>query len=441
MTDTSPLVAELSVQAFRSIRNLTIHPGMIGALVGEAGAGKSNLLAAIRAVLDPEATVGKPDVPRLASPGGAAEVAVSAKLRDGRQCTVRGVPPALESVNAEGVDVVYLPAAERAGDIVDGRSNPERITGVRDLFSLAVADADARMAVRDDSPGGRALSLVDAVEECCREGSGGAVVLIEEPELFLRPQMQRYLYRALREMSERGNQVLYTTHSPAFLNVARLDELIFVERRVSGTTHALQPSPMNPEEDFRILSEFDAERAELFLARAVILVEGLTEKLALPFVFEALGENADHAGVSIVECGGKSNIILFARVCKAAGVPFIAVYDRDARPGQRPSASNRQLASAIKRLAGKHRSFELAPDFEAVSRVEKRGKGKPERAWRSFSRLSRDQMPEVLLRIAELSLELSRGLPESRELSDVPSVAELMGGSDGAAEQASEHLT
>ena len=187
-----------------------------------------------------------------------------------------------------------------------------------------------------------------------------------------------------------------------------------------------RPSPMSPEEGFRILSEFDAERAELFLARAVILVEGLTEKLALPFVFEALGENADRAGISIVECGGKSNIILFARVCKAAGVPFIAVYDRDARPGQRPSASNRQLASAIKRLTGKNHSFELAPDFEAVSRVEKRGKGKPERAWRSFSRLSREQMPQVLLRIAELAIELSRGLPESRELSDVPSVAELL---------------
>ena len=198
---------------------------------------------------------------------------------------------------------------------------------------------------------------------------------------------------------------------------------------------------MSPEEDFRILSEFDAERAELFLARAVILVEGLTEKLALPFVFEALGENADRAGISIVECGGKSNIILFARVCKAAGVPFIAVYDRDARPGQRPSASNWQLASAIKRLTGKNHSFELAPDFEAVSRVEKRGKGKPERAWRSFSRLSREQMPQVLLRIAELAIELSGGLPESRELSDVPSVAELLDEPAGGEVPAPPRLT
>ena len=115
MTDPSPLVTELSVQAFRSIRDLTIHPGMVGALVGEAGAGKSNLLAAIRAVLDPRATVGMPDVPRLAPTGDTAEVAVSAKLRDGGQCAVRGVPPAMETVRAEGVEVVYSPAFRASG--------------------------------------------------------------------------------------------------------------------------------------------------------------------------------------------------------------------------------------------------------------------------------------------------------------------------------------
>ena len=37
------------------------------------------------------------------------------------------------------------------------------------------------------------------------------------------------------------------------------------------------------------MTEFDAARSELFLARAAVLVEGLTEKLVLPFVFAALG--------------------------------------------------------------------------------------------------------------------------------------------------------
>jgi hypothetical protein len=60
------------------------------------------------------------------------------------------------------------------------------------------------------------------------------------------------------------------------------------------------------------MTEFDPARSELFLANAVVLVEGLTEKLVLPFVFAALGHDVDGEAISIIECGGKPNI-LFAR--------------------------------------------------------------------------------------------------------------------------------
>ena len=77
-------------------------------------------------------------------------------------------------------------------------------------------------------------------------------------------------------------------------------------------TRALQPEPVTPDDDFRVMTEFDAARSELFLARAVVLVEGLTEKLVLPFVFAALGHDVDRDAISIIECGGKPNLPLFA---------------------------------------------------------------------------------------------------------------------------------
>lgn len=45
-------------------------------------------------------------------------------------------------------------------------------------------------------------------------GITGLIVLMEEPELFLPPQPQRYLYRLLRTVAGQGNQILYSTHSP-----------------------------------------------------------------------------------------------------------------------------------------------------------------------------------------------------------------------------------
>ena len=135
-----------------------------------------------------------------------------------------------------------------------------------------------------------------------------------------------------------------------------------------------------------MLTEFDAERSELFLARAALLVEGQTEKLAFPFVFDALGHDPDREGISIVACGGKSNIPLFARVCHATGVPFVAVFDRDAPPGRRPTYSTRRLNALIAQIAGPGRIVVLAPDFEAAAGL--RGHHhKPEHAWRRLRSL------------------------------------------------------
>jgi predicted ATP-dependent endonuclease of OLD family len=221
------------------------------------------------------------------------------------------------------------------------------------------------------------------------------VLLIEEPELFLRPQAQRYLYRLLRTFAEAGNQVLYSTHAPAFLNVGRLDELALVDWDEDAGTTIVHPDPLPADESFRAFSELDAERSELFLARAVLLVEGRTEKLAFPFVFRALGIDPDRDGISIVECGGKPNMLLFARICEAARVPYVVVHDRDAAPGRKPIRGERVLNAQIASLAGTERTVVLAPDFEAIAGLRGRSR-KPARAWERFSSIEGGPVPAPL---------------------------------------------
>ena len=76
----------------------------------------------------------------------------------------------------------------------------------------------------------------------------------------------------------------------------------------------------------------------------------------------------------MLECGGKGNIPLFARVCNACGVPYVVVHDRDAPKGQRPVESERVVNQQILEVAGRRRTVVLAPDFEAVSGVSARGR-------------------------------------------------------------------
>ena len=101
----------------------------------------------------------------------------------------------------------------------------------------------------------------------------------------------------LRKLAQRGNQILYSTHAPVFLSVDRIEDLALVRHTNDHGTTLFQPEPLAEAEAFRVLSEFDSDRAELFLARAVLLVEGRTEKLTFPFVFEALGIEPDKEGI------------------------------------------------------------------------------------------------------------------------------------------------
>jgi predicted ATP-dependent endonuclease of OLD family len=211
----------------------------------------------------------------------------------------------------------------------------------------------------------------------------------------------------LRSLAQRGNQILYSTHAPVFLGVDRLEELALV-RHVPGQGASLvQPEPLPATESFRVLSEFDSDRAELFLARCAVLVEGRTEKLSFPLVFAALGVETDKEGILVLECGGKGNMPLFARVCNACGIPYVVVHDRDAPRGVRPVESERVVNRQIRDVAGSRRTVVLTPDFETVAGLRPSGRGrKPQKAWQRFR--GDGEVPPPLRLAAEKILQLVR---------------------------------
>jgi AAA ATPase domain len=401
-------LTDVHIHGFRSLKDTSFRPGTISAIVGEPSTGKSNLLTGIWALLDPDAApLSAADV----AEGDHGPIRISGELADGSTISIEGDPPGRPTTEgASRPPVFFFPAGLRDGSLVApaGRgTSPDRVAQI-------LRDAVARIergGTWSPAAGGTAAAhgLVAGLESCRDSGVTGVVFLMEEPELFLPPQAQRYLYRLMRLVATQGNQVLYSTHSSAFLNVVRLDELVFTERRPKEGTLLLQPEPLPADEEFRAYSEFDSSRSELFLARAAVLVEGLTEKLALPFVFETLGYDPDRERISIIECGGKGNIPLFGRISKAVGLPFVAVHDRDAPPGADPSDSEKLLNAQIAEVAGDDR-VELAPDFEGVAGIHG-DRQKPARAWRRFAELGPDAVPEPLARVVERAVTLARRDP------------------------------
>jgi hypothetical protein len=390
---------EVRITGFRSARQVTFAPGRLCALVGEASTGKSNVLNAIWTMLEPQAPAPRiEDVFR----GGGGEIRIGATLAEGSECSLEAFPPAPPTRVGTAPPVIFLLAAERTGPLL---ARPLGSSAIARRAGHVIEGALARSGAR--SSAAPALAFVDAIEECCRAEIRGLILLIEEPELYLRPQAQRYLYRLLRDFAAAGNQVLYSTHAPAFLNVGRLEELALVEHHADAGTAIVQPGPLPADASFRALSEFDAERSELFLARAALLVEGKTEKLVFPFIFQALGHDADREAISIVECGGKPNMPLFARICEAARVPYVIVHDRDAPPGKKPIQAERAVNAAIAAIARAEQTIVLEPDFEAIAGLHGHSH-KPEHAWRSFAGIGPVAVPPPLTAAVERVLALAR---------------------------------
>ncbi|MBI3747309.1 MAG: hypothetical protein HY262_00445 [Chloroflexi bacterium] len=380
------MLARVAVAGVAGLPDLELDLGPITALVGPRGSGKSQLLSSIAWLLS-----GRP--PIMAG-GGRAAAVVSARLRvNGEWVSIvrkPGMPLAFEpSANA----IPMLPAMT--------------FLRARDRFARPPVAVTGRLGARLNGAAGQppsdaaaAEALVAAIEACCADCFSGEMLLIEEPELLLTPQAQRYLYRLFRQFSEDGNQVVYSTRSAAFVDAAHHDEIVRLDlRHGHRSLRRTSPQALTDAERVRLAAEFDHERSEMFFARAVVLVEGQTERLSLPIIFRAQGHDPDAEGIAIVEVGGKSNLPLAARLLRELEIPFVAVFDADRGP------ASAALDAEIRRAAGSAPTIRLDPDFEAAAGIAAHD-DKVLHAWRRFARPSDGPVPPALAEIVQAAIGL-----------------------------------
>ena len=116
------LLRRVRIRAYRSAADVELELGRVAALVGEARAGKSNLLRAVRALLDPTARVDPGDVRR--NEDGA--LTVEAELDDGRKVSLRARPPEASAEREGAPPVVFLPAGLRGETLVEASPGAEQ---------------------------------------------------------------------------------------------------------------------------------------------------------------------------------------------------------------------------------------------------------------------------------------------------------------------------
>ena len=138
-----------------------------------------------------------------------------------------------------------------------------------------------------------------------RAATSGQLVLIEEPEAHLHPQLQIALLVALRSI---GVQIILTTHSTQLTSQAPFPTLVSLTRRSDASIasgNLSDNAALSPEEVADLERYLDATKSNLLFARKVMLVEGPAELFLIPAMVEAVhGINLEREGISVVSIYG-----------------------------------------------------------------------------------------------------------------------------------------
>lgn len=227
--------------------------------------------------------------------------------------------------------------------------------GVQASISIAVLKAYAQIKLNNSTP-----------------------LFIDEPELFLHPQAQRNFFKVLQELTESGTQIFYTTHSPDFLTVGRFNEIFLVRKNKDDGTYVRCAKPSdfvidlherngiktNPND---LMLQYqnayeetgDTQKAnEAFFAKKIILVEGQSESLCLPYFFSLANYDYIAKGVTIVRCGDKNDLDRFYRLYSEFGIPCFLIFD-----GDRQHEGTAEQASTIAKNIALTSLYGAATDF------------------------------------------------------------------------------
>ena len=176
--------------------------------------------------------------------------------------------------------------------------------------------------------------LAEITKDVSKDGKTN-LLLIDEPELFLHPQAIELLRASLKSLSNKGYQVVFTTHSPFMIEPEDIPYTNIVRKNAEGTRVETRLN----EAIAKVLDTHDAQARLLFetynlgqilFSDAVLIAEGDTEKQVLPpLIKKVIGKTLGELKLALVIANGSQSISGMMNILKEMNIPVKALVDLD----------------------------------------------------------------------------------------------------------------
>jgi putative ATP-dependent endonuclease of OLD family len=134
------------------------------------------------------------------------------------------------------------------------------------------------------------------------------LLLVEEPEAHLHPQLQELVHSFFETNSNKDNvQIIYTSHSPTLISRIELDKIVLLfENAHRINCLSLSESSLNNKDKYYLERYLDVTKSQMLFAKGIIFVEGICEALLLPCLAKLINRPLDEFAVTVVNVDGVS---------------------------------------------------------------------------------------------------------------------------------------
>ncbi|UZW65811.1 AAA family ATPase [Priestia flexa] len=231
--------------------------------------------------------------------------------------------------------------------------------------------ADASFSLLSSGTGMQSLMILAILEAYVKYNIDKKFILIiEEPEVYLHPSLQRKMINVLNQLST-SNQVFISTHSPIVVSQLNQQELVCIKKD-KGITQKIDSDPTF------IINELGIRPDDIFQYTKILFVEGPDDKTLVESIINKLGKK------DIID----SSLINSLKIVDVGGIDTLNFY------------ANAKILNAMNHIHNSNYQFWIMVDSDGYSKKEVQS-----RIEKNVSSLSNIYNPENLLILDEYAIE------------------------------------